>query len=167
MTTNEENMSNALTTLTRKRGPKPKYESLAEQIEALSVRVPFSGCWIWTGATAKGYGQLTHKGKHMTAHRASFIAHSKTEVAPMLVCHHCDVRECVNPEHLYSGDYLTNRADMLTRERWAHPWASREACEKGHNYEQGGYRIASDGSRVCKVCQREYKRAYRAAGKGN
>lgn len=159
-------MSTALATLTAKRGPRPKYESLTKQIEALSVRIPFSGCWIWIGATAKGYGQLTHKGRHMTAHRASFIAHNPGENAPKLVCHHCDVRECVNPEHLYSGDYQTNRADMLNRERWAHPWASRDSCDRGHNYEQGGYRIASDGSRVCKVCQREYKRAYRAAGKG-
>ena len=59
------------------------------------------------------------------------------------VIEHCDVRECVNPEHLYSGDYLSNRSDMLIRKRWSHPWALREACEKGHNYEQGGYRIAS------------------------
>lgn len=160
-------MSNALATLTNKGGVRTRYDSLVEHIEALSVRIPFSGCWIWTGSTTKGYGQLTHNGKHMTAHRASFIAHNPGEKAPRLVCHHCDVRECVNPEHLYSGDYLTNRADMLTRERWTHPWASRESCERGHNYEQGGYRIASDGSRVCKACQREYKRAYRAAGKGN
>jgi hypothetical protein len=158
-------MSTALTTLTSKRGPKPKYPSLAAQIEALSVRVPFSGCWIWTGSVAKGYGQLTHKGKHMTAHRASFIAHNPQAESPKLVCHHCDVRECVNPDHLYSGDYLTNRDDMLKRGRWAHPYSTRSTCERGHNYEEGGYRIAADGSRVCKSCQREYKRAYRAAGK--
>ncbi len=160
-------MSNALQVLTGKRGPKPKYASLSAQIEALSVRIPFSGCWIWMGSTAKGYGQLTHQGEHMTAHRASFIAHNPDAQRPKLVCHHCDVRECVNPDHLYSGDYLTNRADMLIRERWVHPWAARDACQKGHNYEQGGYRIAADGSRVCRVCQTESKRAQRALEKGN
>ena len=160
-------MDNDIATQAHKRGPRPKYASLADQIEALSVRIPFSGCWIWSGSTAKGYGQLTHQGKHMTAHRASFIAHNPGAPEPKLVCHDCDVRECVNPAHLYSGDYLTNRADMLARDRWSHPWASRDSCERGHNYEQGGYRFAADGSRVCKVCQREYKRFYRAAVKGN
>ena len=159
-------MSNALQALPGKRGPKPKYASLVDQIDALSVRVPFSGCWIWMGSTSKGYGQLTYQGQHMTAHRASFIANNPEAQQPKLVCHHCDVRECVNPAHLYSGDYLTNRADMLIRERWAHPWSARDACEKGHSYEQGGYRIAADGSRACRVCQREYKRAQRALKKG-
>lgn len=160
-------MSTALQTLTRKRGPKPKYASLVEQIEALSVRVPFSGCWIWMASTRKGYGQLVHQGQIMAAHRASFMAYNPEAQRPKLVCHHCDVRECVNPAHLYSGDYLTNRADMLSRNRWSHPWGHRDACEKGHKYELVGYRIAADGSRVCRACQTESKRAQRALQKVN
>lgn len=143
-------MSNALTTL----------------IERNSTAIPFSGCWIWLGATHNGYGHLTHGGKHMFAHRASFIAHNPSAPTPKLVCHHCDVRECVNPAHLYAGDHISNRADMLNRNRWAHPYASRTECFAGHNYESVGFAIAKDGSRVCRECQRNHKRAQRAAKKG-
>ena len=157
-----ENIMSNLITTQAKRGPKPKYSSLAHQIESLSVAIPFSGCWIWMGSTAKGYGQLTFQGKHMTAHRASFIAHNPGAPAPKLVCHECDVRECVNPSHLYSGDYKTNRADMLNRDRWSHPYAERKTCFAGHDYELVGFAIAKDGSRACRECQRINKQNQRA-----
>lgn len=144
-----------------KTGPKPKYSSLAHQIESLSVKVPFSGCWIWIGSLHNGYGQLTHNGRHMAAHRASLQAFSG--MTGRLVCHHCDVRSCVNPSHLYAGDYTSNRADMLDRKRWSHPYAARKTCSAGHSYEEGGYYISkSDSSRVCRTCQREAKRKQRS-----
>ena len=147
--------------LRMKTGPKPKYQSLAHQIESMSVKVPFSGCWIWIGALQNGYGQLTHMGRHMTAHRASLFAF-KGQTAK-LACHHCDVRECVNPDHVYAGDYISNRADMLNRSRWRHPYAERTTCAVGHDYETGGYYISkSDGSRVCRTCQRDSKRKQRS-----
>lgn len=135
--------------------------TLVEKIESASVPIPFSGCWIWMGSTVKGYGQLTFRGEHMMAHRASFIAHNPSLPKPFLVCHECDVRECVNPAHLYSGDYVTNRADMLTRGRWSHPYAARTNCFAGHEYESVGFSIAKDGSRVCKECRRINKRNQR------
>ena len=153
------------TTAKKKTGPKPKYANLIDQIEQLSVRIPFSGCWIWGGSTAKGYGQLTHMGKHMTAHRASFIAHNPGIATSKLVCHECDVKECVNPDHLYSGDYVTNRADMLDRERWSHPYATKDKCFAEHVYELVGFRVEKDGSRVYRECQKLNKRAYRAKQK--
>lgn len=136
--------------------------ALATLIQERSVAVPFSGCWIWMDSTRKGYGQLTFGGKNMAAHRASFIAHNPGAPVPRLVCHDCDVRACVNPAHLYSGDYQTNRADMLARERWSHPYAARTECFAGHNYEAVGFAIAKDGSRVCRECQRINKRNQRA-----
>ena len=140
--------------------------ALAAVIERSSVAVPFSGCWIWMGSTNKGYGQLTYQGKHMMAHRASYIAHNPDAPKPRVVCHECDVRECVNPAHLYSGDFVSNRADMLARNRWSHPYGQRTACFAGHEYEEVGYRIAADGSRVCRECQKLHKRRYRALEKG-
>lgn len=140
--------------------------ALAAVIESRSVAVPFSGCWIWMGSTVNGYGQMTYKGKHMMVHRASFLAHHPGIQKPKLVCHHCDIRECVNPDHLYSGDFVSNRADMLARKRWAHPYGLRDSCSAGHVYEQVGFRIDKhDGSRVCKECQKLHKRRYRAIEK--
>lgn len=155
--------STALVTLTNKPGPRPKFDTLAEHIEALSVGEPLTGCWLWLGSVdKKGYGQLTHKQKHYTAHRASFAAF-KGDPGGRLVCHDCDQPGCVNPAHLYAGTHVDNRADMLARERWSHPYGQRTACFAGHEYEQVGYRIAADGSRVCRECQKLHQRRYRAA----
>ena len=38
----------------------------------------------------------------------------------MLVCHKCDVRCCVNPEHLFLGTYQDNVDDMWRKGR-GHP----------------------------------------------
>lgn len=155
-------MNNALVTLTAKRGPKPKFDSLAGHIESMSVGEPMTGCWLWTGAVdKKGYGQLTHKQKHYAAHRASYAAF-KGNPDGRLVCHHCDQPGCVNPAHLYSGTYSDNRADMLNRSRWVHPWASRTHCAAGHEYEAVGVTTAIDGTRTCKECQRQNKRNQRS-----
>lgn len=141
--------------------------ALATLIRNKSVAIPFSGCWIWIGALDKsGYGQLTFNGKHMRAHRASYESYNNQTKRPLLVCHTCDVRECVNPEHLYSGNYKDNRRDMLERSDWKHPYGLRSSCSKGHQYTEGSFRIDSDGSRGCKICHRDWKRAYRLKQKG-
>ncbi|WP_341714495.1 hypothetical protein [Limnobacter sp.] len=149
-----------------KTGPKPKYQNLVEAIEAQSIPVPFSGCWIWTGSVNKGYGQLTYEGEHLHAHRASFLAHNPDKTNVEFVCHHCDVKACVNPSHLYDGDAITNRKDMLSRKRWSHPFSRNTTCSKGHIYTETGFRFAKDGSRVCMRCQREHKQMQRALKKG-
>lgn len=136
-------------------------------VVANHVEIADDGCWNWTGALSQGYGQLTFLGKHQTAHRFVFGNFVEPIEDGMWVLHHCDNRRCVNPRHLYQGTPIDNRADMLNRNRWSHPWANRTHCAKGHEYEIAGYRIdKNDGSRVCRECQRNYKREQRAAKKG-
>jgi len=182
-------MSNALATLTGKlanrfdmgdggelintlkntafRGQVSDAQMVALLVVANHVRIAESGCVEWIGAKdRKGYGQLTHQGKHQSAHRFVYANFVEPIRQGMLVLHHCDNPSCVNPAHLYQGTHVNNRADMLDRKRWSHPWASRETCKRGHNYERDGFSIASDGSRVCKICQRDRKRAQRAILKG-
>ena len=141
--------------------------ALMAVIESSSTKIPFSGCWIWEKSVLKkDYGQLTYMGKHMSAHRASYIASHPEEGVPKLVCHHCDISLCVNPDHLYSGDHISNRADMLSRNRWTHPYSQNTSCFAGHVYQEGSYRIAKDGSRVCKECMKQHMRNWRKLNKG-
>jgi hypothetical protein len=76
------------------------------------------GCWLWTGAiTSWGYGwfQRTAGVPHY-AHRVAWeFTHG---AAPNgLVLHKCDVRHCVNPDHLYVGTQADNMRDMASRGR--------------------------------------------------
>lgn len=78
------------------------------------------GCWLWTKATyGRGYGSmfLTKTGGPRTikAHRFSWELHNGPIPDGLHVLHKCDVRTCVNPDHLYLGDNTQNIKDRMER----------------------------------------------------
>src|SRR5207253_1618458 len=79
-------------------------------------RDPLSGCLIWQGPpNAKGYGQVRFRQRTYLAHRWAWtIAHGPIPAGAFL-CHRCDERRCVNPDHLFLGTHAINMVDLKAK----------------------------------------------------
>lgn len=74
-------------------------------------------CWVWTKSTRAGYGQVHYRGKRWSAHRLFYTLFTGNIPEGMLVCHACDNKLCVNPNHLYVGTHTNNNQDTYKRNR--------------------------------------------------
>lgn len=95
-------------------------EFLSLVVKEDHIRAPHLGtpCWVFTGYInpRNGYGQISAQ----TAHRRAFkIANGFLPSLPHQVLHHCDVKLCCRPDHLYVGDQKQNTADAKERHRLA------------------------------------------------
>lgn len=102
-----------------KTGPKPI--PLKARLERHTIPEPNSGCWLWAGAVSpNGYGTTRIGGRHGVTrgvHQASWMVHRGSIPAGLFVCHHCDVKVCINPDHLYLGTAAQNTQDATDRGR--------------------------------------------------
>jgi len=94
--------------------------SLNDKLDYYTYPEPNTGCWLWGGhIKADGYGEITFKKKYYRAHRLSWERHNGPIPSGLLVCHKCDVRSCINPEHLFLGTQKDNIRDALSKGRMA------------------------------------------------
>ncbi len=123
----------------------PRIQDQKRRIADLCIPEPNSGCWLWLGALGtNGYGRigvgLKSEGTRGTgqAHRASYAAFVGPIPEGLDICHSCDVRCCVNPDHLFVGTRLENVHDMMRKRRY---WAKRKPSERKWNAERRAWAI--------------------------
>lgn len=122
-------------------------------------------CWLWPSVIDKnGYGRASQSGKRYWAHRLSYLHHHGPIPEGALVCHHCDVRRCVNPKHLFLGTAADNTADMIRKNRHRYgeraPWSKlteanvRAILADTRNHEVIAAEFGIAGPTVCEIKKR-------------
>lgn len=124
----------------------------SERLERFYEPEPNSGCWIWFGNTAEGYGYIAGRG----AHRIAYELYRGPIPAGLQIDHLCRVRSCVNPAHM---EPVTIRENLRRGQTIAAANAAKERCPKGHEFTFYRQR----GTRYCQPCRNEWQRAKRAS----
>lgn len=118
-------------------------------------RPELGACWLWIGTTGgrKGdnYGKFWLRGRQVVASRFSYELHIRPIPTELQVCHHCDVTQCVRPEHLFLGTTLDNVRDAIKKGRWN--YGPRDSA----NYSRGA---ANHNTKLTEEQVREIRKRY-------
>lgn len=137
----------------------------------LKVEIREDGCWDWTaGKTGGGYGAWYVNGKQVPAHRWSY-EQFRGPIPDGLdldhTCHNrdascpggpkCRHRRCVNPDHTEPATRKKNLLNSLVGS--AGRRAAQTRCIHGHEFTPENTKIAKNGTRHCRACDRRIQRA--------
>jgi hypothetical protein len=117
-------------------------------------------CWTWTaslcGSGNSRYGGFYLDGRIQRAHRVAWQMGHGPIAAGLVICHRCDNKLCVRPDHLFAGTMKDNMQDAASkgllgrREQPTH-------CKRGHLLAGANFR-----RKRCHQCWIEYQREWRA-----
>jgi hypothetical protein len=86
--------------LLSKKGANMRSQVAMDKFMELVMPVTETGCWLWLGETQKEYGRIQIDGEQVCADMLSWEAKNGRIAVGQRLKHKCNVRCCVNPEHL-------------------------------------------------------------------
>jgi hypothetical protein len=136
-----------------------RYVSLEDRIMA---RVDFStDCWLWTGTTnGTGYAKVYANGRLRVVHELIWELANGPKPAGMDLDHLCEVKHCINPDHLEP----VTRQENLRRASKGN--FRKTHCPKGHEYTTDNILPNKRGKRNCKTCHRLREQQRRSTQSG-
>jgi len=109
-------------------------------------------CWLWTGCTRNGYGQITVDRKVWSTHIWYWEQLNGPVPEGYELGHICHNRGCVRPDHVRP---VTHRENMLeSATNFTAINARKTHCPKGHEYTEANTYWYQGRLRRCRACDR-------------
>lgn len=126
------------------------------------------GCWLWRGGCKPaGYGVFSErlgprKTRTWNAHRYAWTLVNGPIPDGKMLCHQCDVKNCVKPNHLELGDASRNIREAIERGLFTKANRFRTHCLRGHHLLTPETLGTGPKGDFCRVCRRESSRRHKA-----
>ena len=118
------------------------------------IKLAANGCWEWQGYRLyNGYGRFAVNRKIEYAHRVAYRWFKGEIPSDKEIDHICNVRHCVNPEHLRTLSHGDNFMRGNGPKRFIERYANRTHCDRGHPFSGSNLILRKDGSRRCRTCK--------------
>lgn len=136
-----------------------------DRIEAKTLLVDrgyATPCRVFTGTlNARGYGQISDRGERWLVHRYVYTQLVGPIPDGLVLDHLCRQHDCHEHTHL---EAVTQRENLL---RGAGPQLTSQRlgsvtrCTSGHDFTPENTYLRPNGTRACRACKRDRKRAAR------
>jgi len=79
-------------------------------------------CWLWMGTRRNGgHGSMSVHDRPVYVHQLAYALNFGPIPKGEVVCHRCDNRPCLHPDHLFRGTLRDNFLDMRQKGRGVKP----------------------------------------------
>lgn len=125
------------------------------------VKPELGPCWLWMGSLGRNnYGRFWLNGRHVLAHKHSFLLTGRVIPEGYELDHLCRVHECVNPDHLEAVTHWENMRRSIVPQRTREFRALIKHCKRGHEFTPENTFRKSNGGRGCRICKNDKNRLF-------